>query len=443
MVEIGADTPQLSLKLLPEALIYGQVTGDDGEPIEGAEVQAFTLAPIDGYTRLMPISGIEHTDEDGNFRIAGLSQGEYRVTVKPGDLARGLLKAIGHTDRAYPLVLYYPSIAGIEAAAPVTLVPGQHQEANFGLNSRPAFGVSGKIVAVGQWRQISQPWIVQGPEPWQQLVEADRFDQKSGEFEFRALPAGAYEIQVSGTDEQGRPTQNLYKLEVTHPVANLKLPLRPSVNIPVVIRTDFTKSAAQHNCVGTLNGKPHYFNCFDSALVAMHLIAEGRGREDNFIVDPESPVLRGVQMGRYRVKVDFTSPDYYIESMRSGMQDLLRQPFIVGESVPAPIEMTVRDDAATLKVHIEGAKESPQIAVLLVPDGEPPLIQMWSGGGDKTADFHSLAPGTYQVFAFDSLERLSYAEPGALDEYSNHAAKVDVASGGTTTVSVDVVHVEK
>jgi hypothetical protein len=195
--------------------------------------------------------------------------------------------------------------------------------------------------------------------------------------------------------------------------------------------------------VGTLNGKPHYFNCFDSALVAMHLIAEGRGREDNFIVDPESPVLRGVQMGRYRVKVDFTSPDYYIESMRSGMQDLLRQPFIVGESVPAPIEMTVRDDAATLKVHIEGAKESPQIAVLLVPDGEPPLIQMWSGGGDKTADFHSLAPGTYQVFAFDSLERLSYAEPGALDEYSNHAAKVDVASGGTTTVSVDVVHVEK
>lgn len=442
ITEIGPDTAQLSLKLLPEAVIFGQVKGDDDEPIEGAEVQALTFAPIDGYLRPRTI-GLAHTDEDGNYRIAGLPAGEYNVTVQPGDLARKLLAATGHDERAYPVALYYPTAYEVDGAAPTALVPGQHQEINFALNTSPAYRVSGMIVRVGEWKQINQPSIVKGPGAWQPVLAPDSFDQASGKFEFRALPAGTYYIQVSGMDAQYQPIQNVQKLVVTHAITNLKLALRPGVDIPVVIRTDFIKSAGQHNCAGTLNGRPQYFDCFNSAIFDVQLIAEGEGREGNFIMNPDAAVLRGVPVGRYRVKVNLTSSDYYVESMRSGMQDLLRQPLTVGESAPPPIEMTVRDDAATLKVHVEGANESQQTTVLVVPEGEQPVIQTWSGGADKTMDFPSLAPGAYQVFAFDSIERLSYAEPGALDEYSAHAAKINLSSSGTATVSVDVVHVEE
>ena len=441
-VDIGEDTAQLSLKLLPEAVIFGQVTGDESEPIEGAEVQALTYAPIDGYTRPRTV-GLTQTDEDGNYRIAGLPKGEYYVTIKPGDRVRRLLRAMGKDNRGYPLFLFHPGAPLIDGATPVELVPGQHQEINFALNTRPAYQVSGKIVAVGEWRQINEPLIVKGPGRWQPILAPDIYDRASGKFEFRALPAGTYELQVTGIDEQGRPIQGGLRLVVTHPIANLKVPLRPGVDIPVVIRTDFTKSAPQHNCAGTLNGRPQYFNCFDSAVFEMQLVAEGEGRQGNFIINQHSATLRGVSTGLYHVKVNLTSSDYYVESMRSGLQDLLREQLMVGESVPPPIEITVRDDAATLKVHVEGSNESQETGVLVVPEGEPPVVQWWSGGGDRTMEFRSLAPGTYQVFAFDSIDRLSYAEPGALDDYADRAAKVNLTAGSTATVSVEVTHVEE
>jgi hypothetical protein len=155
IVEIGPDTANLALKLLPEAVIFGQVAGDDGEPIEGAEVEALTYAPIDGYRRPRTIA-LAQTDEDGNYRIAGLPKAEYYVTVKPGDRARRLLTATGKDDKGYPLFLFHPDAPAVDGAAPVPLVPGRHQEINFALNTRPAFPVSGKIVAVGEWKQINQ-----------------------------------------------------------------------------------------------------------------------------------------------------------------------------------------------------------------------------------------------------------------------------------------------
>lgn len=441
-IDIGPNTSNLALKLLPEAVIFGQVAGDDGEPIERAEVQALTYAPIAGYLRPRTIA-LAQTDEDGNYRIAGLPKAEYYVTVKPGDRARRLLKATGKDNQGYPLFLFYPGAPEIDGAAPVYLLPGQHQEINFALNTKPAYAVSGKIVVVGEWRQINEPLIVKGPGRSQPILAPDSFDRPSGKFEFRALPAGTYALQVTGIDEQGQSIQGGQRLVVTHPIAHLKLALRPGVNIPVVIRTDFTKSAAHHNCAGSLNGKAYYFNCFDSAVAAMQFTAEGEGWNRNFIISPDSPLIHGLPIGLYRVTVNLTSPEYYVESMRSGAQDLLREQLLVGESVPPPIEITVRDNAATLKVQVEGSNESQEAGVLVVPEGEPPVVQWWSGGGDRTIEVRSLAPGAYQVFAFDSIDRLSYAEPGALDDYADRAAKVNLAAGGTATVSVEVAHVEE
>src|SRR5690348_11343093 len=109
------------------------------------------------------------------------------------------------------------------------------------------------MVVVGEWRQINEPLIVKGPGQWQPILAPDSYDRASGKFEFRALPAGTYALQVTGIDEQGQSVQSGQRLVVTHARTSLKLVLRPGVDIPVVIRTDFTKSAPQHNCAGTLN----------------------------------------------------------------------------------------------------------------------------------------------------------------------------------------------
>jgi hypothetical protein len=53
--------------------------------------------------------------------------------------------------------------------------------------------------------------------------------------------------------------------------------------------------------------------------------------------------------------------------------------------------------------------------------------------------FSSIAPGTYTVFAFDSVDGEYNSE--VLARYAAKAATVTIAPNGTSSVAVDVIHV--
>ena len=79
-LDVGPDTGKLILKLVPEAVIFGRVTGQDEEPLEAAVVQVLSLMSVEGRQQLFSFGEVR-TDEDGNFRVAGLHPGRYCVAV--------------------------------------------------------------------------------------------------------------------------------------------------------------------------------------------------------------------------------------------------------------------------------------------------------------------------------------------------------------------------
>jgi hypothetical protein len=448
-MDVGPDTGPILLKLAPEAIISGRVTGKDEEPLEGARVQVLTFVSQEGRRQLMPGRG-SSTDEDGNFRIAGLAAGRYYLEVQAGNVSRRILGArAANANESYPAVVFYPGTADLAAATPVDLAPGQRMEAEFSLALAPAYKLAGTVVVAGEWKQINSPMIIDAME--QPLFTPDRFDAPSGAFEFRAVPAGIYTLRLSGTDLRDRYQFSDRKITVANTVTNLKALLQPGVGVPVVVRTEFAKPPQRASCSFTLpSGEVQQSDCSDYPAARVELIAVDSGRrrfstDYGPIKDPPGFGIHAVAPGKYLVRVGANFGGY-VQSVRSGNLDLLREELTVPEEGNVmPIEVVVRDDSAMLKVMLRAEKPGQQATVLVFPDGAllPAPNSVMSSIVNSPSDefrFGPLAPGSYKVFAFDSVEGIDYADSEVLAKYAAKAASVTVPANGQSSVIVDVIH---
>jgi hypothetical protein len=447
-VTVGPDTEKVVLKLAPEAIITGRVTGQDDEPLEGAAIQVLAyISQGDGAQQLMAVS-TSRSDEDGNFRIAGLTAGRYYVTVLAAGINRnGLGAQTAQINLAYPPLVYYPGNEGLAAAAMVDLAPGQRMEAPFSLALRPAYTVSGNVVTTGEWKQVHPPMIVDSTG--QSLIPVDTFDGKTGAFEFRSVPAGNYSVRLSGIDPQDRSRSSDHKIAISKPISGLRLLLKPGIDIPVVIRTEFTKPIQQMHasCPSTPPGGGfQQSDCPDYPKARVELIAaDATGLRFNTDYGPlkDSQVfgIHGVAPGGYLVRVQATFGGY-VQSVRSGGVDLLQESLRVAEDgTVMPIEVVLRDDSATLKVAVRTEKPGGSGTIVLYAEGAPLLSP--TRGSTISAGTYSyvgpLAPGSYKVFAFDSLDGIDFARPDSLAKYASQAARITLSPNRESSVIVDVI----
>jgi hypothetical protein len=162
-------------------------------------------------------------------------------------------------------------------------------------------------------------------------------------------------------------------------------------------------------------------------------------------------VIENVQPGRYRVVVNTTIG--FASSITSGGTNLLRQPLVVGEGGPAPIEITVRDDGAEVEGTIErtpargGDKtvfKSPGASpgnVYFVPtdDSTGQFRVAWLSP-DGTFQLHQLPPGVYQVLAFDRQQPdLEYASEEAMAKYEPKSQVLRVVAGQKVRLQVPLI----
>lgn len=442
--DVGPDSAKLLFKLYPEAVISGRVTGKDEEPLEGATIQLLHFVSDNGRKRLAAVPANARTDEDGNFRVAGLPAGRYYVAVKAGNVTRRILGAqTVKSNEAYPAIVYYPGTHDLQAATAFDLVPGQRVDAPFSLALGPAFKIAGTVVATGDWKQVNPPMIVDEME--QVLFNAEQFDPETGQFEFRAVPAGNYRVRLGGMDDHNLYVSSRRSLAVSRALTGVKLTLNHGAEIPVMVRTEFSKARSPGSCTSTLpDGNVQHSDCSDYPAVRVNLVSTDSSIQ-GFSTDfgpakDRSLALRNVAPGRYVVTA---TPSFggYVQAIRCGQLDLLRDELVVPENgAVSPIEVVLRDDSGTIRIRVQTQTSTQTATVLLLADGvlrEPTIIGMASGNAElQTA---GVAPGGYKVFAFDSIDGIDYRNPEALAKYSSHAASVSVTSNANATVTVDLI----
>jgi hypothetical protein len=142
--------------------------------------------------------------------------------------------------------------------------------------------------------------------------------------------------------------------------------------------------------------------------------------------EAETLVLEHVSPGQYRVHVNAQMG--YVAAASSGGLDLLHNPLVVPPGgTSSPIEITLRDDGATVDGTIENWQTETQgrntvfpgqqlACIYLVPMTEtmaPPLVG-WTGDGHFS--LQQVPPGSYRALAFDR-------QPGELEFMNEEAMK--------------------
>ena len=211
------------------------------------------------------------------------------------------------------------------------------------------------------------------------------------------------------------------------------------------VRNEVIAGAAGH---GDFSSSPVQVLLIPQPGTSQTVIAHRRNGSDDTVLEPVPP-------GTYRLEAN--APGGYIAAATSAGTDLLSQPLVVtpGSGV-APIELTVRDDTATLRGTLDSAifnanassaasNSGPQrmdpssfFLITCIPT-EPSGQRLMQGIVRRDGSFvlNGLPPGSYRIYASRMpLETLEYHSESFTREYGSKGQLITLESNGNATVTL-------
>jgi hypothetical protein len=429
-------TPEVIVNLIPEAVIAGTVTGQDGNPIEGIPVQLKTLITQEGLARWRPRMQTR-TNAEGQYRFAELEAGKYIVTT--GFHIEGLADsqaASGYIPSRYP-----PSGGSSSTSeTAIILKPGEHDVADLNPEMEKLFPVTGTIAGYGASRGVTFRAETASGEDFSPNA---RFTPRTGEFRIM-LPSGSYRVTATAYMRQG-PMEAAHEVTVPQaPVSGVSFAMEPYANIPVEIEVDSVNQPG--NGTGQVGALPAPEN-FGGNISLTSANGEGftpfLSARPLHSSDQSGPmVIDNVAPGRYVLRAEPPSP-WYVASASCGGVDLTHEELAIGGgSVGCSIRAVLRNDSGSAHVTVRDAAQNStsgiprQLYVYAVPMGNlaQPIVNLNQQNGDYSAD--GLAPGRYLVLALDHRVDLPYRDPEAMRAYTEFGQEISVTANGKADVEV-------
>lgn len=263
------------------------------------------------------------------------------------------------------------------------------------------------------------------------------------------LPNGAYNVRIMSFGEvQGTGAG---RIEIAGgPVQGAPISLTSNGVIPVVVREEYTADSSTGTREGPVFsriGKEH------PRSLQLMLRPDGTNGPTIGLRNPtgkgnEDLVVDNAREGKYRLWV---MPNRgYVASATSGGVDLLHKPLVVGAGgASAPIEITLRDDTATLEGTVSpvpptGGEPDPYgggVFVYCFPiESEVGRPVQGYAGVDGKFSIQNVPPGRYLVLAFCiPNQNLEYRNEEVFRQYESKGAIVTLEAGQKTKIKVSVL----
>jgi hypothetical protein len=432
-IQLGPNMLPLVLKLTPEAVIYGRITGADGESLENLPVRLFTSRVVSGRRQWQQLGG-QTTNDDGQFRIAELRPGTYYLR------AGQAFQAVARTgDSQKPAEGYasafYPGTRDLESAAAIKVDAGQQYRAEFSLQPVPMYQVSGTVT--GLTVGVNGVGIQLFTSDGDALPFGGNMERATGRFLMQSVPAGSYILNATALDVTTRQEYVArMPINVSGDVAGVSLVLGPAPSIPVNVRIETTRTAPAEFIVNG-NQRPQVNLQLVSTEVGIFNSRFGTSIEG----PPENRrlLIRNVRPGTFHAEIYPLGP-FYVSEAQSGRVDLLREELTIPYGGSAePIEIVLRDDVASLQgtVSVNGQRTS--AILILVPALAPRRAKLEFAQQDGSFNIGGLAPGEYRILALDLVEDLEYAEPNGLADFTAAMQTVRLAPNQQGNVALELV----
>ena len=141
------DTTHLQFRLTPNASLRGVVTDDGGDPVANGRVMLFKRPMHPGLGERIAQADATMTDDTGAYEFSNLAAGDYLLAViatpwyaQYANSARADQNGRNELDVAYP-VTYFDSTTEEQAATPIVLTGGSHDEANITMHAVAALHI--------------------------------------------------------------------------------------------------------------------------------------------------------------------------------------------------------------------------------------------------------------------------------------------------------------
>lgn len=419
-VRVGSDTSLVTIKLAPESSIEGRVTDRDGEGIEGLTVQCIHQSILNGR-KTWQMAGATQTDETGNFHLQALQPGAYLLRTGSQPLFPNFNYQNANDSlpqQAYPPHLY-PDAADLSSAQPLVLHPGETARADFSIAPVPAFRVSG-TASPAQGRVFGTVQSGEGGQPSSGFM----VDPRTGAWHTPALPAGSWNIvlqSMRGPDSglSGEQSVNV----TTSDIKNVQVPLEQLPSIPVNVISAAAASQRQ---------------------VQIQLMPDGQsfgnGRMLGSSRSPqnldETPMVRNVPPGTYTV---FAMPygGGCLASISAGGVDLTRGSLIISAGAqPAPIDVTLEDNCASIQGQVHMDTPVANASVILAPSSHAIQPQLTSLQEDGSFSFNRISPGDYRLYAVSTADGLEYGNPEAMRQIDGTSVTLTAKQKASVTLNL-------
>jgi hypothetical protein len=450
--QISPQTKDITIELMPEALIVGHVTLPSSEPPDKVQLELYRREVQDGRAHWVSHGGTI-SFSNGEFRFAELPAGTYKLFTHE----------LSDTDTAIPkgqqfayTPVYYPNASDFASASEIQLSAGKTFTADLSLTRQPYFPIRVPVMNFPPGAGVAVSVSLQGRRgPGYALDYNPQEHRIEG-----ALPNGTFVLDVlgSGTTTMSGSTTITVR---GGPVERPGVVLIAGRSIPVNVKEELTSNVRTGSSITTyIDGKQAFTTRGLRSEVNVSLqpaddFSQGGGAELRPPTDPQdqSLVLQGVAPGRYWVRA--TSVRGYVSSMTSGATDLMRSPLMVGVGGSvSSIELTLRDDTAQLDGIVEGASPSsgdPQSNGPAQVSGTTAYaycIPMDEGSGQYTALPISpdgkifpvaVPPGAYRLLAFKRPQNLEYRNPEAMRAFDGKGTTARLVAGQSEHVQIPMV----
>jgi len=445
----GQVANNIVLHLTPGGTISGRITGGNGEPLVGMDVQLVrSIYQINGQRNLLQV-GTSQTNDRGEYRLFWMPPGKYYLSASPSQLSRlGVSGVPSSANNKYPRT-YYPGSTDVNGGTEID-VPAGGELTGIDLRLAPqtTYRVRGRVIdsTTGQFPPNANLTII----PRDQVVGGisglgNQYNRSNGTFELRDVLAGSYwiraQLPLNGPIQPGAngriplPPSGLAAVEVSNSdVEGVSVVIQPPFSIPGRVRIDGG---------GTLSNSPQLrisLQAAASGLVAFRPPAPA-------LVSPDGTfVFEDMGPGEYQLNVPIpvgpNAPGFYVKEARLGGADVLGQPLVI--SGPISDQFDVVLGATTVQitgtVTDDRQQPAPRMQVFFIPDRRDRRDLYKTAATNNNGQFtiRTVPPGSYTVFAADP-QNGSIFDPAVISNLEQRGQHLTVGNSSNITLDLKVL----
>jgi hypothetical protein len=438
-------TATATLTMFRGAAITGQIRDTSGRPVTGAVVDAFRITYSNGLPVLQSILSMP-TDDKGDYRLAWLPPGEYRLSVAPGGPA-DISVMTEHQVRTF-----YPGFKEVSSAVPIVVRVGERVESiSFAIQTATPAKISGRInssVPLPSRSGVVTPFIqatmmlltrdTTTPDvigtvtnPGVRNLGSAQVDASGGAFEVTGILPGSYDLYARLPEPRAGAgvTFGHAPVEVVRGnVSDVIIKVDPTVPVQGSVSLDGNIPRHDIRVAVQVEGSAAKIPLYQAIATRPALVSRQNG----------SFIIPGVMSGRFRVAVHGLQPGEYIADVRQSVS-VFDSGFEIGGEPPIPIQVLLRTGAGTIigtVVDMRGKPMAGATVVLIPPEARREnraLYQIAKSDSSGRFTVHNIAPGSYKLFAWQDVTGGAYYNGPFVSKHENQGKAITIASSATVT----------